>query len=401
MIQLYDTLYESLKKNDLKKAEDILGDKTFDFEEAENLYAGGQTLLNYACQQNCTEIAIKLLESGAATIINRPAEKENITNALWACRNSNLPLLMELLKHGETDINEQDKTHGETALSWACDRNNIPMIEALLRHGGEKSLNKRKHAEPKQTPLYNELVSATNLKKVKLLVENGALIDEKLITTNYQVSMSEEIKTYLKDVFKLDKDVFELDKEENKLQYIDYKKLSPKQAFDLLWEMKEKLLDTVITKIERNGNKEIPEKLQNIIRLFFCRSTLVYLKQSHVFYGENLFFRLVQEAHENPQIKEALCATFEIEDESLLKPENFPELLEFIVNKIELCAAQTKEVQETLGTVKRIFGYHKKDDTERKIFVDENMDYTAKDNEFSINFIDQTKIHLSKILLNR
>jgi len=366
---IYDRLYLACEKKDKKAVERILQDKIFDFERAEDLYADGQTLLNYACQENLIKISIMLLESGADSVINRSAEKENITNARWACEHNNLSLLDTLLQYGETDINDQD-TLGETPLSWACEHGNTPMVKTLLKHGAEESLNKRLKARPHQTPLYKERVSSTNFKLTQILVENGARIYNDLIESHFVVSMSEEIKTYLKNVLQFD------------------------QAKDKL--------NHVISKIKRNKNKEIPEGLQNIIRLLFCRSTLEYLKQSHVFYKENIFFRLVQAAHEDFRIKNALCTIFNIQDESLLKSENFPELLEYIIDKIELCAAQTKEFQEKLNTILRIFEYRKKDGTERKMFIDKNLDDCATEgNKFNINFIDQTKIQLSKILLNR
>ena len=166
-------IFQAIEKKDIKRAEEILKDKSFDVNKADK---DGRTPLYWACYKNYPEIVKLLLDKGAEKSVNK-ADKDGGTPLCCACCNNNLEIVTLLLANGAKEsINKVDKLFGRTPLYWACYKNYLEIVKLLLDKGAEKSVNIADNYG--WTPL-NWACYINNLELVTLLLASGADVDQK------------------------------------------------------------------------------------------------------------------------------------------------------------------------------------------------------------------------------
>ena len=103
-------IFQAIEKKDIKRAEEILKDKSFDVNKADK---DGRTPLYWACYKNYPEIVKLLLDKGAEKSVNI-ADNYGWTPLNWACYINNLELVTLLLASGaDVDQKSLNKAQGK------------------------------------------------------------------------------------------------------------------------------------------------------------------------------------------------------------------------------------------------------------------------------------------------
>lgn len=161
----------------LEIAKELLKHKAID---VNNINSEGRTPLHLACEKGNLEIAKELIKSKDVDVNKIDSEGRTPLHFACAGKEENYLKIEILLVSSGAEINKCDN-HGDTPLHVACrkfmSKEDQKIINLLLENGANDSINKEngRHERP-----LDIACSYSNLTIVKLLLENGAIIDEKL-----------------------------------------------------------------------------------------------------------------------------------------------------------------------------------------------------------------------------
>ena len=135
------------------------------------------TYLHLATRFNHVDVVKVLVENGAAINVE---DHNKDTPLLDAVNNGKVEITKLLLKHG-ANVNFKDNDYGRTALHHACTKNGHPeIIKLLIQHGVDLfALDSRG-----LIPLHYA-ASNNNIPAAEILIENGADVNFKSISTDY------------------------------------------------------------------------------------------------------------------------------------------------------------------------------------------------------------------------
>jgi len=329
--------FYKIKNNKLKTAKLLV---YYDSINQKRFYHEG-TPLYYACKANDLEMTQVLLENGANANISNGKKQSPLW---WACYNNNLDMVELLLPYcNEITVCQRGAIAdmgaiGRTPLFLACEHQNIKMIKILLKHGAQKSID---------TPNFWSDTTPLNLLRdnpegERLLVENGA---ENFTVTADPRNLLGGLSQYVEAVLKYEK-MF------NSIQ-----------------------LDFIQKALIDNNNQ-----IHNILRLEFCESLRKFI-QSTADITSTLFYKIYQLAKTNTNLKKALCKTFELENDELLKNKNYIKLIDHAIkNIVFLTEAQSDKTKRKLKTYRSMY---EDQQTRDEFLKNDTKEFGAK--QFSIN----------------